>query len=81
MLELSPVHFRVRNLTWSRQKCKSRMVWKTKPGAFSVSMFSMFLEAEGEEQEVHHNIYTLQFVSEQFVCLKVQRVTISSIKC
>lgn len=32
-----------------------------------MSMFSMFLEAEGEEQEVHHNIYTLQFVSEQFV--------------
>lgn len=32
-----------------------------------MSMFSMFLDAKGEEQQVHHNIYTLQFVSEQFM--------------
>lgn len=33
-------------LTWSKQKFKSLIVSKTKPGVFSGSMFSIFLEVE-----------------------------------
>lgn len=33
-------------LTWSKQKLKSLMVSKTKPGVLSVSMFSIFLKVE-----------------------------------
>lgn len=35
-------------LTWSKQKFKSFMVSKTKPGVLSGSMFSIFLKAEGK---------------------------------
>lgn len=36
------------SLTWSRQKFKSLMVSKIKPGVLSVSMFSIFLKVEGK---------------------------------